>query len=331
MEKTQLPELPDSAATTACHRPAAPFALSMMLDARKGGASESGKFVLPKVALRKVAPKPLFDNFDDSAYLIKPPTQMLRFIDALRYHKPTEDERSEWNISSSTERLCLHVLNDILLICGARRGFRFNSQDINSFRTLSESLEAQFALLDQTFRNLPFEVTKYRFADLKRIEDDAQFFQLAYKSKAPSVEIPSHLRFQEEAAIRWRAMQFQWYAREYVATFAKLRETVVCVRERLKHYMDSRKITIDSKDLGDAVEAEFEAKVHQPFPAFLFVLIQKYHREYREEETPWTPESTEPPVDSIAQFSLYLSGILVQRAPLTVLELRSVEVMLQVL
>ncbi|KAF1325816.1 hypothetical protein FI667_g8918, partial [Globisporangium splendens] len=358
MEKTQQPELPDGAAS-ACHRPAAPFALSMMLDESKGGAGgECGKFVLPKVALRKVAPKPLFDiahsslhlcacawymqNFDGSAYLIKPPTQMLRFVDALRYHKPTEDERSEWNISSSTERLCLHVLNDILLICGARRGFRFNSQDINSFRALSEKLETQFALLDQTFRTLPFEVTKYKFADLKRIEDDTQFFQLACKSKCPSVEIPSHLRFQEEEAVRWRAMQFQWHAREYVVTFSKLRETILCVRERLKHYMDSRKITIDSTDLGDAgntlghscvalLEAEFEAKVHQPFPAFLFVLIQKYHREYREEETPWTPESTEPPVDSIAQFSLYLSGILVQRAPLTVLELRSMEVMLQVL
>lgn len=80
-----------------------------------------------------------------------------------------------------------------------------------------------------------------------------------------------------------------------------------------------------------AVEAEFEAKVHQPFPAFLFELIQKYHREYREEETQWTTESTAPPVDSIAQFALYLSSVLVQRAPLTVLELRSMEVMLQVL
>lgn len=80
-----------------------------------------------------------------------------------------------------------------------------------------------------------------------------------------------------------------------------------------------------------AVEAEFEAKVHQPFPTFLFVLIQKYHCEYREEETQWTTESTAPPVDSIAQFALFISGILVHRAPLTCREMRSMEVMLQVL
>lgn len=81
----------------------------------------------------------------------------------------------------------------------------------------------------------------------------------------------------------------------------------------------------------DAVEAEFEAKAHHPLPAFLFVLIQKYHREFREEEMQWTTESTEPPVDSIAQFALFLSSTLVHRAPLTVREMRSMEVMLQVL
>lgn len=54
-------------------------------------------------------------NFDESAYLIKPPTQMMRFLDALRYHKPTDDERNELNISSSTERLHLHALNDVRL------------------------------------------------------------------------------------------------------------------------------------------------------------------------------------------------------------------------
>lgn len=80
-----------------------------------------------------------------------------------------------------------------------------------------------------------------------------------------------------------------------------------------------------------AVEAEFEAKVHHPFPTFLFVLMQKYHREYREEDTAWTPESTEPPVDSIAQFALFLSDLLVHRGSFTVREMRSMEVMLQVL
>lgn len=38
---------------------------------------------------------------------------MMRFLDALRYHKPTDTERCELNVSSSAERLHLHHLNDV--------------------------------------------------------------------------------------------------------------------------------------------------------------------------------------------------------------------------
>ncbi|KAG7389077.1 hypothetical protein PHYPSEUDO_011346 [Phytophthora pseudosyringae] len=73
----------------------------------------SGRFVLPDVALRKVVKKPIFENFDETAYHVKPPTQMLRFIDGLRYHKPTPEESEALNLSSATERIYLHVLNDV--------------------------------------------------------------------------------------------------------------------------------------------------------------------------------------------------------------------------
>lgn len=81
-----------------------------------------------------------------------------------------------------------------------------------------------------------------------------------------------------------------------------------------------------------AVEAEFEAKTHHPFPVYLFVLIQKYHREQRQRDDQWTLDSLIPPVDSIAHFALYLSELLLQTqpAPLTATELRSVQVLLQV-
>ena len=38
---------------------------------------------------------------------------MLRFIDGLRYHKPTPEESEKLNLSSATERIYLHVLNDV--------------------------------------------------------------------------------------------------------------------------------------------------------------------------------------------------------------------------
>lgn len=47
--------------------------------------------------------------------MIKAPTQMMRFLDTLRYHKPTDGERSDLNMCIAAERLHMHVLNDVRL------------------------------------------------------------------------------------------------------------------------------------------------------------------------------------------------------------------------
>lgn len=135
----------------------------------------------------------------------------------------------------------------ILVVCGARKGFRFNSQDINTLRTLSEQLAIQFEVTDQTFRALPLEVTRYKFVTLKRIEDDPQFFH--HVSTQLSPDLPPELC--DEATLRWRALAFQWHARKYIEAFAQLRETVLSLRERLQHFF-TRKLLLETKDLGDA-------------------------------------------------------------------------------
>lgn len=146
----------------------------------------------------------------------------------------------------------------ILVVCGARKGFRFNSQDITAFRTLSEQLAAQFELLDQMFQALSLDVKLYKFADLKRIEDDAQFFRHVSTTNCVTTEVPPELWTQSkneehtDAAIRWRAMVFQWRARQYIDSFSRLRETILGIRERLQQYNSSRKPLIETKDLGDA-------------------------------------------------------------------------------
>lgn len=160
---SQLPPPPPLESATPLPRRAAPFALAMLAvtkSAPNGGDGDGcTMFAMPNVVLRKVAPQPIFavravyvywrsyqlglryasisgvtdpicppiqflQNFDDDAYAIKPPTQMMRFLDALRYHKPTDVERCELNISSSAERLHLHHLNDVRtrasrLLCSA--------------------------------------------------------------------------------------------------------------------------------------------------------------------------------------------------------------------
>lgn len=91
-------------------------------------------------------------------------------------------------------------------------------------------------------------MTRYKFVTLKRIEDDPQFFH--HVSTRCTAELPPELC--EEAALRWRALAFQWHARQYVESFARLRETVLSIRERLQHYFSTRKLLLETKDLGDA-------------------------------------------------------------------------------
>ncbi|KAL4114091.1 hypothetical protein PRIC2_014771 [Phytophthora ramorum] len=304
-------------------RPASVFQLA-------GAATTGGRFVLPDVALRKVVKKPIFENFDEAAYNVKPPTQMLRFIDGLRYHKPTPEESEALNLSSATERIYLHVLNDILMMCGARKGARFSSLDVNRLRIIAEGLEARYQAVDETFRTLPTDVMRYRFPGVKKLEDDPSHFEFLSNRRRNSLVGMESLNVEDQ--VRRQAFHFQWLARQYVATFAQLKSSMLEICDRVQKDMAaSGALSAPTlADINDAVEAEFEAKTHRPFPTFLFVLIQKYHRERRNKSTAWSTESDEPPVDSIAQFSLYLSSVLLQPAPMTAQELHSVQVLLQI-
>ncbi|KAF4131361.1 hypothetical protein GN958_ATG19471 [Phytophthora infestans] len=290
----------------------------------------SGRFVLPDVALRKVVKKPIFENFDNTAYNVKPPTQMLRFIDGLRYHKPTPEECETLNLSSATERIYLHVLNDILMMCGARKGARFSSLDVNRLRIIAEGLESRYEAVDETFRSLSTEVMRYRFPGVNKLEDDPSHFEfLSHRRRHSLVGMET---LDPEDQVRRQAFHFQWLARQYVVAFAQLKTAMTEICDRVQRDMAALGTTTPPTlaDINDAVEAEFEAKTHRPFPTFLFILIQKYHRERRNKSTAWTTDSDEPPVDSIGQFALYLSSVLLQPAPMTAAELHSVQVLLQV-
>ncbi|RLN94231.1 hypothetical protein BBJ28_00018825 [Nothophytophthora sp. Chile5] len=315
-------------------RPASVFQMAGAAAATPGG----GRFVLPDVALRKVVKRPIFEvqrrstwpnclNFDETAYNVKPPTQMLRFIDGLRYHKPTPDESQTLNLSSATERMYLHVLNDILMMCGARKGARFSSLDVNRLRLIAECLETRYEAVDTMFRALPTGVMRYRFPGVQKLEEDPSNFEfLSNRRRGSLVGLES---LSPEDAVRRQAFHFQWLARQYVVAFAQLRTAMLEICERVQKDMAASGALVPTlADINDA--GLFESKTHRPFPTFLFVLIQKYHRERRNTSTAWTVDSDEPPVDSIAQFALYLSNVLLQPAPMTALELRSIQVLLQV-
>ena len=78
----------------------------------------------------------------------------MRQVDALRLHVPTEAERAELNILSSTQRLNVHSLDGLLLLCGFRAGVRFHTHEIQTLRRTSRTLESQYAKINAVYEQL---------------------------------------------------------------------------------------------------------------------------------------------------------------------------------
>ncbi|KAF4318421.1 hypothetical protein BBO99_00003620 [Phytophthora kernoviae] len=201
-------------------RPASVFQLA-------GANTSGGRFVLPDVALRKVVKRPIFE----------PPTQMLRFIDGLRYHKPTPEESKVFNLSSATERIYLHVLNDILMMCGARKGARFSSLDVNRLIIIAEGLQSRYDAVDETFRTLSSEVMRYKFPGIQKLEEDPSHFEFLSNRRRNSLVGMESLDPDDQ--VRRQAFHFQWLARQYVVTFAQLRTVMLEINERVQKDMAS--------------------------------------------------------------------------------------------
>lgn len=83
------------------------------------------------------------------------------------------------------------------------------------------------------------------------------------------------------------------------------------------------------------VDVEIEAKTQHPFPSFLYVLVQKYHREKRNQATLWTPSLPWQPVDSIAALADFIIDFLWPTSgmplPLSFGEIESVRFLLRIL
>nr|CCA20292.1 conserved hypothetical protein [Albugo laibachii Nc14] len=252
--------------------------------------------------LRKVESQPLFQNFDEEAFLMKQPAVMMRFVDTLRYHRPTEEERSYLAVPSSKERLCMHELPDILICCGARKGFRFSSKEISGFQYDTQNLKTLFSRLNTAFLAMPSKLSRYKFGSATRIQDFPKLLRLM---ALDSDEILGRIQSEQER-IQFQAFHFQWLAQQYLLHFDHLRNGIQAIRHRFQssewHCIAER----SSHDLVDPVEVELEAKTQHPFPFYLHVLIQKYHREKRKKETPWTPSSPWQPVDSIVAFADFI-------------------------
>ncbi|CCI41613.1 unnamed protein product [Albugo candida] len=220
----------------------------------------------------------------------------------------------------------------ILICCGARKGFRFTSEEIRSFRYVTQHLNSFYARLDTAFVTMPLQVSRYRFENsATRIQDNPQLFRIM---DLDSDEILNRIHSEEER-ICFQAFHFQWLAQQYLVHFDHLRNSIEGIRHRFQssewHCISER----SSRDLVDPVDVEIEAKTQHPFPSFLYVLVQKYHREKRNQATLWTPSLPWQPVDSIAALADFIIDFLWPTSgmplPLSFGEIESVRFLLRIL
>ncbi len=87
----------------------------------------------------------------------------MRFIDTLKFHKPTGIERTTYKIASATERINMHHLSDVLVICGARSGGRFRGGRINQLQALVAELTSAYADVNTCFQRLPLAACQFKF------------------------------------------------------------------------------------------------------------------------------------------------------------------------
>ncbi|KDO30120.1 hypothetical protein SPRG_05312 [Saprolegnia parasitica CBS 223.65] len=276
--------------------------------------------LLGAALLRKSKPLVLFENLGTDALVFKPPTTKMRFIDTLRYHKPTLDERTTYNLAGSTERLNLHTLNDVLAVCRARRGMRFKSQDICRIRAITSELQLSYDGLNVLFKALP--------AGVNRIKVPVE---------PPAIRSPPSVESDDDKAVVKAAVAFHERANAYVATFLRLRSLVETIQASQGPLQD----VVD--DVSPETDSEFESKAKAPFPMFLFVLIQKYRRERHEMPStallasstlpthPWWPNDAHPPLDSLAAFAIFLASSLIYGVSFHKDELEAIAILLQII
>lgn len=77
----------------------------------------SGQALAASPFMLKKQKKPtLFETFDQN-YKPTSTMKLMRYLDTLRYHIPTLEERERYNLTAATERIHLHWISDVGQSC----------------------------------------------------------------------------------------------------------------------------------------------------------------------------------------------------------------------
>jgi uncharacterized protein YacL (UPF0231 family) len=141
-----------------------------------------------------------------------------------------------------------------MIICGARRGYRFDSMDINRLRHFAEILEAQYIFVDHLFQTISKPVLQFRFHNINKIQDDIiqltqveEFLNVHQEQQMDSRNTTrSYSHLLQTMEIPFQAFHFQYQAQKYIKTFHEYKDSILQIRQRHQELQQEQFLEISS-------------------------------------------------------------------------------------
>ena len=114
--------------------------------------------------------------FDPELQCLQSFDDRMRFIDSVRRYLPIPSETVDLNLPD--ERLNLHEMQHILLMCGGYKGVRFTQTELFHVQDVSKALVKAFEYLENEYERHPSRIKKMKLEEVQWITHDAVYPKL---------------------------------------------------------------------------------------------------------------------------------------------------------
>lgn len=249
----------------------------------------------------------------------KTPTIRIREIDNYRIHIPILEEREQYKIPQSYDRLILTDHVNIMILCGGYAGVHFSPEEMNEIIFLSAEFDNKFKILENYFNTLTTSQKSYVIKDSNK---NLSSLSTPLIPNPPPSTLPSETSSETTSfqpplppteLIESNEKISKNEDEEIITYFHQLADNVIEVLSRLQplvkniqSHLPTNDEIIIKKDDDDAADCSTKPN-SLPRPKWLEILLQKYINRQQVSNTTSgssTPKNSFvlPPIGTFASF-----------------------------
>lgn len=114
--------------------------------------------------------------FDPEMQCLQSFDDRMRFIDSVRRYLPIPSETVDLNLPD--ERLNLHEMQHILLMCGGYKSVRFTQTELFQIQDITKALNQSFEYLETEYKKHPSKIKKMKLEEVQWITHDKIYLKL---------------------------------------------------------------------------------------------------------------------------------------------------------